>query len=111
MLSLTMVPDPVPPEARSVVMLFVMKGCGHCHEYWPRFKRIASKYQNYVPIYVFDAEDPRYEIYADRYGVTGMPTTIVAKKPTGFKKWEGSVDNQTIEHAFQLALSAMQYGG
>lgn len=93
-------------NARVVVVVFTIDGCGACQEYKPRFQRIAKDYQRAVPIFMMDANDPRSADLATRLNVTNVPVTFVLRKPTGMIKAEGSIPDSQI--AWLLGVAARE---
>lgn len=93
-------------NARVVVVVFTIDGCGACQEYKPRFRRIAQSYQKHVPIFMMDANDPRSADLATRLDVTNVPATFVLRKPTGVIKVEGSIPDSQI--AWLLGVAARE---
>lgn len=78
------------------VLVFVMKGCGACHEYMPRFKRLAAPYHaRGLPVGVFDVTTPKGARLANAYKVKATPTTVaVAGDNTHVRV--GAVDDRAI---------------
>lgn len=92
-------------DSNVLVIMFVLKGCPHCHAQYPHFVKIARKYINKVPAWVLDADDSKYQELADRYQITATPTTLVLKKPAGFYKVEGEMSGDEIEQLFARAAT------
>ena len=61
------------------VLVFVMSGCPACHDYTPRFKRLAAAYEaKGMPVRVLDiTKDKRAAALADSMRVKATPTTVV----------------------------------
>lgn len=83
------------------VIAFVMRGCGACTEYMPRFRKVARPYARSLGIAVIDVDDPRAQKLADFYGIRATPTTVLPKLG---KKAEGALGDAQI--AQMLALAA-----
>lgn len=83
-----------------------MEGCEACHEFWPRFQRVAEPYkQAGIPVLVFNAasEDPEIEQLADRWGVYATPSVVVARRGPGMLREEGNMDDQSLKQLFDAA--------
>lgn len=96
-----------------VVALFVMEGCGACHEYLPRFQRIAEPYKRAgIPVLIIDAatEDAEINELADRWGVRATPTTIVARRGPGVIRQEGNLSDEYLKQLFDAAHRCAQTG-
>lgn len=87
-----------------VVIVFVMEGCGACHDYLPRLREIGKGYPG-VPVVIQDVGKMTDEVQntADRFNVSATPTTIVAKRGPGFVKAEGAVSDAEIRDLFETA--------
>jgi hypothetical protein len=103
----------IPPNANVIVALFVMEGCGACHEFYPRFQRMAAAYKQVgIPVLVFDAATQDQEIsgLADRWGVSVTPTIVVARRGPGVIKEEGNVDDGRLKQLFDAAYGCQMTG-
>lgn len=96
-----------PNNARTVVVLFTIPGCGACAEYKPRFARIAQQYPH-VPIYMLNANDTRPDVadLASRLNVANVPATFVLRRPTGVIRVEGAIPDSQI--AWLLGVAARE---
>lgn len=98
--------SPIPNDVDAIVVVFVMDGCGHCHDFMPTFNRIARSWNRTVPAYVLKADDPNPEIQrlADRLKVTGTPTTAAIRRySSGAAKIEGAGSAQQVNELFKQA--------
>lgn len=95
-------------QANVVVVCVVMQGCGACHEFLPRFRRVAAKYARCVPSMIVNASDPKQAPLADRFNVRVTPTTLILRRPVGQIRLEGAVSNAELERAFMLAARALR---
>lgn len=96
----------IPEEAQAIVVVFVMEGCGACHEFLPTFRRVARQWNQTVPAYILQADDPNPEIQAlaDRLKVTATPTTAAVRRGVdGAVKLTGSHDETAVHRLFQQA--------
>jgi len=96
----------LPPDlstARVVVVVFKMAGCGACAEYVPRFQRIARAYAQCLPIWIIDANDPRYAQLADRLRVSAVPATFALKRGSGVLRLDGSSSDAEIVWLLDVA--------
>lgn len=95
-------------NARAVVVLFTIPGCGACAEYKPRFQRIAQQYQHVVPIYMLNANDTRSDVadLANRLHVANVPATFVLRRPNGLIRVEGAIPDSQI--AWLLGVAARE---
>lgn len=61
------------------VVVFYQDGCPACHEYVPRFKRIAVKYRGHLNIQVVNLNRAvkRVQDAAIVFKITSIPTTLV----------------------------------
>jgi thioredoxin-like negative regulator of GroEL len=78
-----------------------MDGCGACHEYRPKFEKVARRYAGVVPSYVLDANE--HAQFADRHRITSTPTTLILRQPSGVVKLEGARTLAEIDQMFALA--------
>lgn len=91
---------------RVLVIVFGMTDCPACEEYIPRFMARARPFQtNGVPVFVYDvaSPDPRLQAFADRYEISGTPTTLVLPRGKGFIKVEGVLDDHQIDDLLRKA--------
>jgi thioredoxin-like negative regulator of GroEL len=95
-----------PNNARVVVVLFTIAGCEACEEYKPRFQRAARQFQQYIPIILLDANDPRNQDFAQRLNVANVPATFVLRRPTGVIRAEGTLPDSQI--AWLLGVAARE---
>ena len=78
----------------NAVFVFVAHGCGACHEYLPRFRRLAQAAG--APGRVYDiAKDQHGAAFADKLGVKATPTTVVMRDGK-IKSIVGGVSNAEI---------------
>ena len=91
-----------------VVVVFTLKGCGHCEIYRPKFTKVAAPYADYVPIVMADGNDPRFQDLANRLNVQGVPATFLLRKPAGMIKLEGDVPEAQIKWLLNIAAREMQ---
>lgn len=104
-----------------VIVIFAMDGCHHCHEYLPRFNKELARFQalgwpfviydgtrtpgaGEIPVVIIDGAsmDPSVDALAQKYGVDGMPTTLVMPRRGHVQKLEGAIDNVEIYNALKL---------
>jgi thiol-disulfide isomerase/thioredoxin len=91
------------PKSDKSVVLFVMTGCHACHDYLPRFKRVAVKYRPFVAIkqVTFTGNNPAL---VDKYNIQAFPTTVILDaKEKAIKKVEGSISVAEISAIFEQA--------
>ena len=95
----------VPKEANVVVVMFVMEGCGACHEYAPTFLKVSREFTGKVPAYILDVNTPQGGQLADQYDVMATPTTLVLRRPMGALKAEGALDEASVRRLFTIAAA------
>ena len=81
------------------ILVFVMEGCGACHDYVPRAARIAHAYRNrgLSSFQIKDmARDKDALRLADRMGVQATPTTFFQSR-TGVVKRVGALEDAQIQ--------------
>ena len=83
------------------VIVFLMQGCPACHDYEPRFKRIASPLRGRLPMAIKDVHQAAP--LADRFGIKVTPTTVVWKNGRA-KKIEGAVPDTQIVSLLRQAI-------
>lgn len=90
------------------VVVFYMNGCPACHEYLPRFRRLAAKYRPFVAIKAANISLAPGAKSADEYKVKYAPTTLVLDA-TGksIHKLEGSGSDREIEKLFKVATEGV----
>ena len=91
-------------QAKVVVVVFTLEGCGACDEFKPRFRQIASHYAHAIPIVMADANDPRYAQLADRLSVQSVPATYILRKPHGIMRAVGGLPDEQINRLLDFAV-------
>lgn len=86
------------PPAPSV-FVFVMQGCGHCHEYVPKLRRAVKSLGAGAPkIFVGDiSKDASAQKWATLWKVDATPTTIAINAQGKRKKALGAVGDAEIK--------------
>lgn len=82
------------------VVVFYQDGCPACHEYVPRFKRIAVKYRSHLNIQVANLNRAvkRVQDAAVAYKITSSPTTLVLDaNDKVIKRKVGAISDAQIE--------------
>jgi thiol-disulfide isomerase/thioredoxin len=95
------------PMAKSTkqVVVFHMDGCPACHDYLPRFRRIAVKYRPFLAIKAANISVPSNATVADKYKIAAAPTTLVLDaEDKVLKRYKGALDAKSIEAIFVEAL-------
>lgn len=88
------------------VFVFIQEGCGACHDYMPKFERIAAEYpKNEPPIGRYDlaTDDARVQEFAAKLGVKATPTTVVMTSHGTFQRHVGSLPVAQIRQLFEAA--------
>lgn len=112
-------------NTKVVIVVFAMPSCPACHEYLPKLEKQIHTFQEHghpfliwsegmpiepgvIPILIYDAtvKDPSVQAFADKFNVTGMPTTIFLPRIGGFHKLEGTQDDMTIYKLLTTAVTA-----
>ena len=108
-------------NARVVVVVFAMKGCGACEEYAPRFERYVDHFRTngvpfvwntmkpapgQIPVLLLDAASPDESIqaFADKLKISATPTTCVMTK-FNTTKVEGALPNDEIHRILDHAMT------
>jgi thioredoxin-like negative regulator of GroEL len=97
-------------NARVVVVLFTMNGCPACHEFRPRFRKLAEPYGRYMPIVMADVDDPRFEGLAERLQVRELPVTFALRRPHGMIRVVGNVPDAHAKWLLDVAAHEAVYG-
>ena len=99
------------PDARAVLVVFTIEGCGACAEYKPTFMKVASAYRGRFPIYMLDANDtnPQVAQLAQRLNVQAVPATFVLRKPTGMIRVEGAIPADQVAWLCDIAARENSY--
>lgn len=86
------------------VLVFVMRNCGACSEYMPRFLRIVRPFhQKGLGVQIIDVGgDKRSSAFADRLKIKATPTTIVMGR-RGPVRREGAITNTEIKKILEQA--------
>lgn len=94
---------------RVFVGLFVMPGCGACHEFLPRFERMIARYPG-MPYLVYDAAspDPGLVAFMDQYAVNVTPTLLILQRGPGSIRLDGALDDATLKRYLDDAWAAHQ---
>jgi thiol-disulfide isomerase/thioredoxin len=94
------------PKSDKTVVVFHMAGCSACDDYMPKFKRVAVKYRNHVPIkhVHYTGRNAATEAMLDKYKIEGFPTTVILDaKEKAILKVEGSLPVAEITKIFEQA--------
>ncbi len=113
-------------HAKSLIIVFAMPGCHHCHEYLPKLQRHVKHFQDHgipmvyyankpiargqIPIIVVDAtsEHPWIQGELDRFKVEGMPTTVLWTHNAKAQTLIGDLDDHVIHELLTSAAIAAQ---
>lgn len=111
-------------HVRSLIIVFAMPGCHHCHEYLPKLQRHVDNFKSHgvpliyyanrplvrgqIPIIVVDSttNDPQIQSMLDQYKVEGMPTTVLWTWNARPRTLEGDLDDPTIHELLTSAAIA-----
>lgn len=86
-----------------IVVVFHSDECHYCHEYLPRFRRVAVRYRPFVAIKSVKVVAKNAGLL-ERYKIEGLPSTcILAADESLIKKVEGAIDEKAIERLFEKA--------
>lgn len=95
----------MPSKSDKIVVVFHADGCHHCHDYLPRFRRVAVRFRPFVAIKSVKLTNKNIEL-CDRYKIGGFPSTcILAADESLIKKVEGAINEKAIEKLFEQACS------
>ena len=85
------------------VIVFIQEGCPACHEFVPRFQRIAEPYKRCgVALFAPDISNPKDQKAQDAanfYKIEATPTMVVVSARGRVKKYEGAVEDEEIVKA------------
>lgn len=98
----------IPEDVDAIVVVFVMKGCGHCEDYLPTFRQVARSWNRTVPAYEIRVDKMTEEQtrFADRMKVEATPTTVaVSRRSGGAMRLEGAQSPAAVNYLFQQAHS------
>jgi len=90
------------------VVVFYQGGCPACHEYLPRFRRLAVKYRNHLNIQTanLDHASRRIQDTAINYKITAVPTTLMLNsKDELIKRRVGAISDAQIEALLTAAAA------
>ena len=76
------------------VFVFIQEGCGACHDYMPKFERVAAEFpKDQPPVGRYDlaSPDPRVQHFAEKLGIKATPTTVVMTSQGTFQRHVGSL--------------------
>ncbi len=87
------------------VSVFVMSGCSACHDYLPRFNRLAAPYKAAgLPIAIHDiSRDLRAAAWAEGHGINGTPTTVYFDASGKLKRLVGAANEYDIRRTLDRA--------
>jgi hypothetical protein len=93
---------------RAEIILWMMPGCGHCHEFAPRFRKRLEEWKQQlesreVAVWEGNAGDGGNAELCARYQITSTPTMLVRYSNGRWFRIEGAVDDQVIVSAFTSA--------
>lgn len=90
--------------ASPAVFTFIQEGCAACHDYMPKFERVALEHPDVVVgRYDLAVEDPRVATFAEALGVKATPTTVVMTSDGKFQRHVGSLPVTQIRQLFAAA--------
>lgn len=86
-----------------------MRGCGHCEEYAPRLAAVAAAYPD-VALVTIDGRDarPQAQHQLNRFNVHAFPTVVVARRNSGYVKYEGTLSTEETQRIFNRARAINQ---
>jgi thiol-disulfide isomerase/thioredoxin len=91
------------PKSDKTVVVFHMTGCSACTDYMPKFKRVAVKYRNHVPIKHVNYTGSENKML-DKYKIEAFPTTVILDaKEKVILKVKGSLPVAEITKIFEQA--------
>jgi thiol-disulfide isomerase/thioredoxin len=109
-----------------VIAVFHQAGCGHCEEYLPKFRRVASEYGPVLEdgkptignpnggivslIYDCDSKE-KYDAYAAGFKVEATPTTLILRHNNyggGLVRYESNMDEPQIHEMMRRAQAMMR---
>ncbi len=77
------------------ILIFVASGCGACHEYQPRFKKLSQPYD--IDIHVLNIAHRDGARYMAEFGIRATPTTVVIDGPRErFRRIGNLPDNEIV---------------
>lgn len=88
------------------VVVFHMTGCGPCAEYLPRFRKIAVRYKDRIPIRSVNIAKPdkRLSDAAIKFNIEATPTTLViGDDDKVLRRQVGGLEDREIEKLLQFA--------
>lgn len=88
------------------VFVFIQEGCGACHDYMPRFDRVAAEYpEDEPPVGRYDlaTDDAHIQEFAAKLGISSTPTTVVLTSRGTFQRHVGSLPVAQIRQLFAAA--------
>ena len=92
------------PKSNKTVVVFHMTGCSACTDYMPKFKRVAVKYRNHVPIKHVHYTGGKDTTILDKYKIEAFPTTVILDaKEKAILKVKGSLPLTEITKIFEQA--------
>lgn len=87
------------------VSVFVMKDCGACSDYMPRFTRLAGPLRaRGLPVEVIDIDSPKGRKLAKKFAIDATPTTVIERSQGGGWKQVGAVPDAAIKNVLGVAL-------
>lgn len=93
----------MPAKSDKIVVVFHSDECSHCHDYLPRFRRVAVKYRAFVAIKSVKVAPTNFKIL-EQYRIGAFPTTcILDAKEKLLKRVEGAIDEAEIAKLFERA--------
>lgn len=93
------------PKSAKQVVVFYQDGCPACHDYLPKFRRVAVKYRPFVAIKGVNMAKRESLAAADQYKIKAAPTTLILDAAGKvLRREEGSLDVAAIELIFAEAV-------
>jgi thiol-disulfide isomerase/thioredoxin len=88
------------------IVVFSADGCHACHEYLPRFRKIAVKYRAFIDIKSGNiSKTGEIQKIADKYKIEAVPTTLVlSASGEVLHRHVGGIDDRKIVKMFEKAI-------
>lgn len=91
------------------IVVFSADGCHACHDYLPRFRRIAVKYRAFIDIKSGNiSKTGSIQEIADKYKIKAVPTTLVLSTDGEvLHRYVGGIEDKKIVKMFEEACTSV----
>lgn len=93
--------------AKKSMVLFTMKGCGHCDNMKPEWEQLVSNLGGHSEVKLVEVVKQDNETMVEQHGITGFPTIVaIDKSGDVYKTYEGDRSYTDMKRFFEEVLQS-----